>query len=49
VYDNSVYDNSVYNNSVYDKVTPAMAAGVSRRLLEMKDVVDRMEAWEASR
>jgi hypothetical protein len=28
------------------KVTPAMAAGISKRLWEMKDVVDMLEAWE---
>jgi hypothetical protein len=28
------------------KVTPAMAAGVSKRLLEMSDLVDVLEAWE---
>jgi hypothetical protein len=30
------------------KMTPAMAAGVSKRLWEIKDVVDMMEAWEAT-
>jgi hypothetical protein len=30
------------------KVTPAMAAGVTGRLWEMTDVVDMIEAWEAS-
>jgi IS1 family transposase len=30
------------------KVTPAMAAGVTKRLWEMKDVVDMLEAWEAT-
>jgi len=29
------------------KTTPAMAAGVSTRLWEIKDVVDMLEAWEA--
>jgi IS1 family transposase len=29
------------------RVTPAMAAGVTTRLWEMKDVVDMLEAWEA--
>jgi len=29
------------------KVAPAMAAGVTKRLWEMKDVVDMLEAWEA--
>jgi IS1 family transposase len=29
------------------KMTPAMAAGVTKRLWEMKDVVDTLEAWEA--
>ena len=28
------------------KVTPAMAAGVTDRLWEMKDVVEMLEAWE---
>jgi len=31
------------------KVTPAMAAGVTKRLWEMTDVVEMIEAWEASR
>jgi cell fate regulator YaaT (PSP1 superfamily) len=30
------------------KVTPAMAAGVTDRLWEMKDVVAMLEAWEAA-
>jgi hypothetical protein len=30
------------------KVTPAMAAGVTDRLWEMSDVVDLLEAFEAS-
>jgi IS1 family transposase len=30
------------------KVSPAMAAGVSKRLWEMKDVVEMLEAWEAT-
>jgi len=30
------------------KTTPAMAAGVTKRLWEMKDVVDMLEAWEAA-
>jgi IS1 family transposase len=30
------------------KVSPAMAAGVTKRLWEMKDVVDMLEAWEAT-
>jgi hypothetical protein len=30
------------------RVTPAMAAGVTDRLWEMKDVVGVLEAWEAS-
>lgn len=29
------------------KVTPAMAAGVTKRLWEMADVVDMIDAWEA--
>jgi hypothetical protein len=31
------------------KVTPAMAAGVTDRLWEMNDVVDVLDAFEASR
>jgi hypothetical protein len=30
------------------KVTPAMSAGVTDRLWEMSDVVDLLEAFEAS-
>ena len=30
------------------KVTPAMAAGVTKRLWEMTDVVEMIEAWEAT-
>jgi hypothetical protein len=30
------------------RTTPAMAAGVSNRLWEMSDIVDVLEAWEAS-
>lgn len=30
------------------KVSPAMAAGVTKRLWEMKDVVEMLEAWEAA-
>jgi len=30
------------------KVTPAMAAGISDRLWEMKDVVAMLEAWETA-
>jgi len=30
------------------KVTPAMAAGVTKRLWEVSDMVDVLEAWEAS-
>ncbi len=30
------------------KMSPAMAAGVTKRLWEMKDVVDMFEAWEAT-
>jgi hypothetical protein len=30
------------------KVSPAMAAGVTKRLWEMKDVVTMLEAWEAA-
>ena len=29
------------------RTTPAMAAGVTKRLWEMSDVVDILEAWEA--
>jgi hypothetical protein len=31
------------------KVTPAMAAGVTKHLWEMQDFVNMIEAWEASR
>jgi hypothetical protein len=31
------------------KVTPAMAAGLTSRLWEMKDVAEMIEAWEAAR
>ncbi len=31
------------------RMTPAMAAGVTKRLWEMTDVVDVLEAFEASR
>ena len=31
------------------KVTPAMAAGVTDRLWEMNDLVEMVEAFEASR
>lgn len=30
------------------KMTPAMAAGVTKRLWEISDIVDVLEAWEAS-
>jgi hypothetical protein len=30
------------------RTTPAMAAGVTDRLWEMKDVIDMLEAWEAT-
>ncbi len=30
------------------KVSPAMAAGITKRLWEMKDVVEMLEAWEAA-
>ena len=30
------------------KVTPAMAAGVTERLWEMKDVVEMIDAWESA-
>ena len=30
------------------RMTPAMAAGVTKRLGEMSDIVDVLEAWEAS-
>ena len=29
------------------KMSPAMAAGVTKRLWEMSDIVDMLEAWEA--
>jgi hypothetical protein len=30
------------------RMTPAMAAGVSKRLWEIGDIVDALEAWEQS-
>jgi hypothetical protein len=30
------------------RTTPAMAAGVTKRLWEMTDIVDVLEAWESS-
>lgn len=30
------------------KVTPAMAAGVTDKLWEMNDIVEMLEAWEAT-
>ena len=30
------------------RMTPAMAAGVTKRLWEMGDIVDMLEAWEAA-
>jgi hypothetical protein len=30
------------------RMSPAMAAGVTKRLWKMKDVVDVLEAWEAA-
>jgi hypothetical protein len=30
------------------KMSPAMAAGITKRLWEMSDVVDVLEAWEIS-
>jgi hypothetical protein len=30
------------------RVTPAMAANVTKRLWEMSDIVDVLEAWETS-
>jgi hypothetical protein len=32
----------------YLSFTPAMAAGVTKRLWEMSDVVNMLEAWEAA-
>jgi hypothetical protein len=29
------------------KMTPAMTAGVTKRLWEMSDIVDMLEAWES--
>jgi hypothetical protein len=34
--------------SATKRTTPAMSAGVSKRLWEMADVVDVLEAWENS-
>jgi hypothetical protein len=31
------------------RTTPAMAAGVTKRLWEMGDIVDVLEAWETSK
>jgi hypothetical protein len=33
---------------VHQTLNPAMAAGVTNRPLEMSDVVDMLEAWEAT-
>jgi hypothetical protein len=30
------------------RTTPAMAAGVTKRLWEMTNIVDMLEAWEAA-
>jgi hypothetical protein len=30
------------------KISPTMAAGISKRLWEMKDVVGMLEAWETA-
>ena len=30
------------------RTSPAMAAGITKRLWEMSDVVDVLEAWEAA-
>jgi hypothetical protein len=30
------------------RMSPAMKAGISKRLWEMKDVVEMLEAWEAA-
>ena len=30
------------------RMTPAMAAGVTKRLWEMNDIVDVLQAWEVS-
>jgi hypothetical protein len=30
------------------RTTPAMAANITKRLWEMSDIVDALEAWEAS-
>jgi hypothetical protein len=38
----------VLMDDLVSKVSPAMAAGVSKRLWEMKDVVTMLEAWEAA-
>jgi hypothetical protein len=31
------------------KVTPAMAAGVTKRLWEIGDIIDVLEVWEATK
>lgn len=44
----AMYYNSVRLHKTL-KVTPAMAAGVTDRLWEMKDLVDMIEAFEAAK
>jgi hypothetical protein len=39
---------SLSGDADFQPKTPAMAAGITKRLLEMKDVVDMIEAWEAA-
>jgi len=42
-----VYDNFVRNHKTL-RPTPAMAANVTKRLWEIGDIVDVLEAWEAN-
>ena len=43
----SIYYNFVHIHKTL-RTTPAMAAGVSKRLWEMGDIVDVQETWEAA-
>jgi len=35
------------SKGLHSRLSPAMAAGVTKRLWEMSDVVDVLESWEA--